>query len=229
MITDGNLLRVYRSHRGTQRRQNRESDWSGRRSFPGEFSGCSQDVLRPGSAISYLDTRVRHLLVSTNHEYVSFLGNNNNSESGFERIQSDSIGSASLLRYKQFVIQREGNGRSALRDGLRDLRRDDALRVAILIYYRMYFNFDNEFRHCVSLAPRCTLIKVGRLRSLLTREIKIHDISFCFWSVVVARACRIFRASVFFGVSFFFFFFFLLETRCASYHDPLLEANQFHG
>jgi len=95
MIIDGNLPRVYRSHRGTQRRQNRESDWSGRRSFPGEFSGCSQDVLRPGSAISYLDTRVRHLLVSTNHEYVSFLpGNNNNPlesvesgySNGFDRV-----------------------------------------------------------------------------------------------------------------------------------------------
>lgn len=56
-----------RSYRGASRRENRKSHRGGRWSLPREFLGCSQDILRPGREIPYLDACLRYFLVSTFH------------------------------------------------------------------------------------------------------------------------------------------------------------------
>lgn len=62
-----NICYMCRSCRGASGRQNRESYRGRRRSLPREFLGSSQDILRPGREIPYLDACLRYFVVSTFH------------------------------------------------------------------------------------------------------------------------------------------------------------------
>ncbi|KAK1129834.1 hypothetical protein K0M31_019542 [Melipona bicolor] len=56
------------SYRGASRRENRKSHRGGRWSLPREFLGCSQDILRPGREIPYLDACLRYFLAGSGPE-----------------------------------------------------------------------------------------------------------------------------------------------------------------